>query len=107
MVAQRGIPFETVVEGITAGLRDARSNNDMSAFLILCFLRDQSAAAAMATLEQALPFRDQIVAVGPASGARGHPPPKMAAVVAPAGACSVRAGAQARDERPRGVHVGA
>ena len=28
---QRGIPFETVLEGLTAGLRDARSNNGMSA----------------------------------------------------------------------------
>ena len=28
---QRGIPFEAVVEGIAAGLRDARANNDISA----------------------------------------------------------------------------
>src|SRR6266404_9933216 len=35
---QRGIPFEAVVEGIAAGLRDAGSKNGMSALLILCFL---------------------------------------------------------------------
>jgi hypothetical protein len=44
----------------------------MSAFLILCFVRDKSAASAMATLDQALPFRDQIVAVLD-SAEHGHP----------------------------------
>ena len=62
---QRGIPFEVVVEGIAAGLDDARASYGMSALLILCFLRDQSEAAAMATLEEALPFRDQIALLPP------------------------------------------
>ena len=96
---QRGIPFETVVEGITAGLRDARSDG-MSAFLILCFLRDQSAAAAMGTLEQALAFRDQIVAVGLDSAERGHPPSKFAAVFARARAEGFRTVAHAGEEGP-------
>jgi adenosine deaminase len=97
---QRGVPFETVVEGITAGLRDARSNNDISTLLILCFLRDQSAAAAMTTLEQALPFRDQIVAVGLDSAERGHPPAKFAAVFARARAEGFRTVAHAGEEGP-------
>ena len=97
---QRGIPFETVVEGITAGLRDARSNDGMSALLILCFLRDQSAAAAMATLEQALAFRDQIVAVGLDSAEGGHPPAKFAAVFARARAEGFRTVAHAGEEGP-------
>jgi len=97
---QRGIPFETVMEGLTAGLRDARSNHGMSAFLILCFLRDQSAASAMATLEQALAFRDQIVAVGLDSAERGHPPSKFAEVFARARSEGFRTVAHAGEEGP-------
>jgi len=96
----RGIPFETVLEGITAGLNDARVNNGMSALLILCFLRDQPEAAAMATLDQALPFRDQIVAVGLDSAERGHPPRKFAEVFARARAEGFRTVAHAGEEGP-------
>jgi adenosine deaminase len=97
---QRGVPFQTVVEGIAAGLHDARSNEGMSALLILCFLRDQSEAAAMATLEEALPFRDQIAAVGLDSAERGHPPAKFADVFARARAEGFRTVAHAGEEGP-------
>src|SRR5579864_7017561 len=97
---QRGVPFQTVVEGIAAGLDYARSNEGMSALLILCFLRDQPEAAAMATLEEALPFRDQIVAVGLDSAERGHPPGKFAGVFARARAEGFRAVAHAGEEGP-------
>lgn len=97
---QRGIPFETVIEGITAGLDDARTNDGMSALLILCFLRDQSSAAAMATLEEALPFRDQIVAVGLDSAERGHPPAKFTEVFARARSEGFRTVAHAGEEGP-------
>jgi adenosine deaminase len=97
---QRGIPFETVMEGLTAGLRDARSNHGLSALLILCFLRDQSADSAMATLEQALSFRDQIVAVGIDSAERGHPPSKFAEIFARARSEGFRAVAHAGEEGP-------
>lgn len=97
---QRGIPFETMVEGLTSGLRDARSNNGMSASLILCFLRDQSAGSAMVTLEEALPFRDQIVGVGLDSAERGHPPSKFAEVFARARSEGFRTVAHAGEEGP-------
>jgi len=97
---ERGVPFETVVAGITAGLSDARSNNGISTALILCFLRDQPPAAAMATLEEALPFRDQIVAVGLDSAERGHPPAKFAEVFARARSEGFRAVAHAGEEGP-------
>jgi adenine deaminase len=98
---QRGIPFETVVEGITSGLRDAASSHGVSPLLlILCFLRDLPAEAAMATLEQALPFRDEIVAVGLDSAERGHPPAKFADVFARARAEGFRTVAHAGEEGP-------
>jgi adenosine deaminase len=97
---QRGIAFETVMEGITAALHDARSNDRMSALLILCFLRDQSVAAAMATLEEALPYRDQIVAVGLDSAERGHPPAKFVEVFVRARSEGFRTVAHAGEEGP-------
>jgi adenosine deaminase len=76
----RGIAFDTVVGGITAALDAGRRDLGMSSRLILCFLRDLSAEAAMATLEAALAHGDAIVAVGLDSAEVGNPPEKFRAV---------------------------
>lgn len=76
----RGVPFEAVIEGITSALREGERELGISSKLILCFLRHLSAEAAMDTLEQALPYRDRIVAVGLDSAEKGHPPEKFTAV---------------------------
>jgi adenine deaminase len=76
----RGIPFQVVLEGITAGLAEGERDLGITWRLILCFLRHLSAEAAMATLETALPHRDAITAVGLDSSEVGNPPSKFAAV---------------------------
>ena len=76
----RGVSFETVVTGIQRALSDAETQLGMSSRLIMCFLRHLSAAAAMETLEQALPFKKWIVAVGLDSSEIGHPPQKFVTV---------------------------
>jgi adenosine deaminase len=76
----RGIPFRTVVTGIHRALEDGQRQLGVSSRLILCFLRHLSADAAMATLEEALPFRELITAVGLDSGELGNPPSKFEAV---------------------------
>jgi adenosine deaminase len=76
----RNIPFEVVHSGITQALHDAKTQLGVSSALILCFLRHLSSEAAMATLEQALPYRDSIIAVGLDSSEMGHPPSKFQAV---------------------------
>jgi adenosine deaminase len=86
----RGVPFEAVVEGIHQALMAAESQLGMSTRLILCFLRHLSAEAAMATLEQALPFKDRIVAVGLDSSELGHPPSKFAGVFTASAASRTR-----------------
>ena len=73
----RGIPFETVVTGIHGALHDADHEFGISSRLIMCFLRHLSAAAAMDTLELALPHKELIVAVGLDSSEVGHPPDKF------------------------------
>lgn len=96
----RGIPFATVLDGIVGALADGREKLGISSFLILCFLRHLPAESALRTLEQALPFRDRIVAVGLDSGEAGHPPADFAAVFARARAEGFRAVAHAGEEGP-------
>ncbi|WP_245722029.1 adenosine deaminase [Nocardia crassostreae] len=78
----RGVPFDSVISGYRAAIIKARSEFGISAELILCFLRDHSAEYAMATLLEALPYKDWIIGVGLDSDERGNPPSKFAAVFA-------------------------
>ncbi|MDB5907940.1 MAG: adenosine deaminase [Massilia sp.] len=72
----RGVPFQTVIDGIWRACQDA----PISATLIMCFLRHLSEEDALATLEEALPFRDKIIGVGLDSSEVGHPPEKFGRV---------------------------
>jgi adenosine deaminase len=62
--AERGIPIATVLAGLARAQQRARAELGVSSDLILCFLRHLSEDAAFATLEEALPLRDQFVGVG-------------------------------------------
>lgn len=73
----RGVPFDTVLDGITGALQDGRRELGISSGLILCLLRDMSAGSAMQTLKQALPHKDRIIAVGLDSAEIGNPPGKF------------------------------
>jgi adenosine deaminase len=76
----RGIAFETVISGIHHAMLDAKQRLGISSMLIMCFLRDLSEESALATLEQALPFKHRIIAVGLDSAEVGHPPEKFSRV---------------------------
>ena len=74
---RRGVQFADVIEGINEALRKAEDRLGVSSKLILCFLRDLDAKDAMATLDQALAYKDLIVAVGLDSAEVGNPPGKF------------------------------
>ncbi len=76
----RGVAFGTVVSGLRSALRDGEETFGITSHLIMCFLRDQTAESAMATLEGAIPFRKDIIAIGLDSAEVGNPPSKFAAV---------------------------
>jgi adenosine deaminase len=76
----RGIGFETVLDGFCRAMNDAKDQWGQSAELIMCFLRHLSEQEAIATLESALPYKDKIKAVGLDSAEVGHPPEKFARV---------------------------
>jgi adenosine deaminase len=97
---ERGIAFSTVLEGISAALREAEAKLGITHRLILCFLRHLSAADAMRTLEQALPYKEAIAGVGLDSSEAGHPPSKFTAVFDRARREGLLAVAHAGEEGP-------
>jgi adenosine deaminase len=77
---ERNIGFATVIDGIYRALQDGETKLGITFELIMCFLRHLSAADAQATLEEALPHKDRIRAVGLDSSEVGHPPAKFVEV---------------------------
>jgi adenosine deaminase len=96
----RGVPFEAVISGIHYAMLDAQQRLGISSKLVMCFLRDLSEEAAMATLQQVLPFKDWIVAVGLDSSEVGNPPEKFGRVFDKAREEGFRAVAHAGEEGP-------
>lgn len=90
----------TVVEGLWLALRDSESTHGISTQLIMCFLRDQSAASAMETLDAARPYLDRISGVGLDSAEVGHPPVKFREVYEAAAGLGLRRVAHAGEEGP-------
>lgn len=72
----RGIPFETVINGLYRATVDARALN-IDARLIMCFLRDLSRESARKTLEEALQYKDKFIGVGLDSDEHNNPPMKF------------------------------
>jgi adenosine deaminase len=92
----RGVPFETVINGIWRACQEG----PISASLIMCFLRHLPEEEAIATLEEALPFRDKLIGVGLDSSELGHPPEKFCRVFDRARQLGLRLVAHAGEEGP-------
>ncbi|MEZ8677560.1 adenosine deaminase [Vibrio splendidus] len=74
---KRGIDFEVIISGITQALNQAEQELGISSQLIMCFLRHLDEDSAFETLQQALPYKDKIIAVGLDSSEKGNPPEKF------------------------------
>ncbi len=98
----RGVPFSTVIGGLTAALDEAEERWGISSDLIMCFLRHLPASDALRTLEEAAPYRDAILGVGLDSSEVGHPPAKFVEVFAGARDLGWRITAHAGEEGPPG-----
>ncbi|SIS40181.1 adenosine deaminase [Neptunomonas antarctica] len=96
----RGIPFDVVINGISAALKQGEVELGISSYLILSFLRHLSEDDAFKTLEAAMPYRDQFIAVGLDSSEQGNPPEKFQRVFAKARAEGFKAVAHAGEEGP-------
>lgn len=96
----RGVAFETVINGIERACQDAKKNLGISSYLIMCFLRHLSEEAAFETLAQAKPYQDKIIGVGLDSSEVGHPPSKFERVFSEAKAQGYLIVAHAGEEGP-------
>jgi adenosine deaminase len=96
----RGIAYETVIDGLVRAQKDAEAQYGLTSGLILSFLRHLSEEAAFETLSQALPHLDKIIGVGLDSSEVGHPPSKFAGVFARARELGLKLVAHAGEEGP-------
>ncbi len=74
---ERGISFETVINGISNACKDAEEKLGVTSLLIMSYLRHLSEEDAFVTLKQSLPFKHLIIAVGLDSSEKGNPPSKF------------------------------
>ncbi|MCL4135904.1 UNVERIFIED_CONTAM: hypothetical protein GTU68_021229 [Idotea baltica] len=74
---ERGIAFETVINGISRACNDAKNKINVSSLLIMSYLRHLSEEDAFKTLKASLPFKHLIAAVGLDSSEKGNPPSKF------------------------------
>ncbi|WP_151773167.1 adenosine deaminase [Streptomyces abyssomicinicus] len=96
----RGVGMGAVVDGLWRALSRSEETHGVSTRLIMCFLRDESAASAMETLELARPYLDRITGIGLDSAEVGHPPVKFREVYEAAAALGLRRVAHAGEEGP-------
>ena len=74
---KRGISFGTIINGIQKAREDAQEKYGISSLLIMSYLRHLSEEDAFETLEQSLPYKHLIKAVGLDSSEKGNPPSKF------------------------------
>ncbi|MEH6456457.1 MAG: adenosine deaminase [Cocleimonas sp.] len=96
----RGIAFETALNGIHSALSTAQKEFRISFGIIMCFLRHLDESDAFKTLELALPHKDKIIGVGLDSSEMGHPPSKFEGVFAKAREAGFHIVAHAGEEGP-------
>ncbi|MFN1650263.1 adenosine deaminase [Vibrio rotiferianus] len=73
----RGIEFETVINGIYRAMLDGKEKLAITSQIIACFLRHLSEESAIETLQSILDHQDKIIGVGLDSSELGHPPEKF------------------------------
>ncbi len=97
---ERGVAFETVLNGITRAMKEVREEYGLTSGLILSILRHLSEESALKTLEEALPYKSYFLGIGLDSSEMGHPPAKFRRVFERARAEGLKILAHAGEEGP-------
>ncbi len=74
---ERGIEFNTIINGIHGALLKANSEFNITSKIIMCFLRHLEEEPCFEILNQAVKHKDKIIAVGLDSSEKGNPPQKF------------------------------
>tara|TARA_Y100000590_G_scaffold38514_1_gene41358 strand:- start:1433 stop:2434 length:1002 start_codon:yes stop_codon:yes gene_type:complete len=74
---ERGIEFDTVINGIHKALKKANSDFNITSKIIMCFLRHLNEDSCFEILNHALRHKDKIIGIGLDSSEKGNPPQKF------------------------------
>lgn len=97
---KRGIAFKTIMNGLKRGIEKGKNDLNLEVNLIMCFLRDMSEEEAFKTLEEAMPYKNDILAVGLDSNEIDNPPEKFKNVFSKVKELGFRITAHAAEEGP-------
>jgi adenosine deaminase len=97
---ERGVAMGDVILGLSRACADALAQWNLSAGLILCFLRHLPESSALTTLEAALPYRQHFIGVGLDSSEKGNPPENFARVFSQCRELGLHVVAHAGEEGP-------
>ena len=74
---ERGVEFDTVINGINKALIKAKSEFGITSEIIMCFLRHLDEEQCFEVLKHAIKHKDKIIGVGLDSSEKGNPPQKF------------------------------
>ena len=74
---ERGVEFDTVINGINKALIKAKSEFGITSEIIMCFLRHLDEEPCFEVLKHAIKHKDKIIGVGLDSSEKGNPPQKF------------------------------
>ena len=97
---ERGVDFETVLDGIERALKDGEALRGISYRLIMCILRHLPEGDAFALMDVADPHLHRLDGIGLDSSELGHPPSKFERVFARARSKGLKLVAHAGEEGP-------
>lgn len=96
----RGIPFDTAINGLYRAFNDAQEQLGISFHIIACFLRHLPEQDALDLYPEILKHQDKILGIGLDSSELGHPPEKYQRVFAQAKKDGFKVVAHAGEEGP-------
>jgi adenosine deaminase len=96
----RGVAYHDVLDGLLDAIHIATEERDMSAGLILCFLRDKGPEEALKMLEIAAPRAGELLGIGLDSTEVGYPPRDFVKVYDRARELGLRTTAHLGEEGP-------
>ena len=97
---ERGVDFETVLDGIERALKEGEASRGISYRLIMCILRHLPEDDAFALMDVADPHLHRLDGIGLDSSELGHPPSKFERVFARARSKGLKLVAHAGEEGP-------
>lgn len=101
-----GVPYPRLIEGVTAGMRDAHTDTGITSSIVVGLCREDSVSRAMELVETVIEHRtDEVVGIGLDYAEVKGAPAQFAPAYARAGAAGLRRTAHSETGPPRHIEV--